>query len=215
MSPPILSSFRRCPYAMRARMAMLVSDMPFDLREVSLRDKPPAMLAASPKGTVPVLVLPDGTVIDESLDIMRHALGHSDPEQWLDGDDAVLIAANDGPFKHHLDRYKYPDRHHGDPIEHRTAALSMLAELEVRLTTAANLCGDHRTLTDMALMPFVRQFASVDRGWFDRQAVPGLRRWLDAHLASPLFVRAMELGKAQLMPEWRGSDSRDEKLFRT
>ncbi|HWV12635.1 MAG TPA: glutathione S-transferase N-terminal domain-containing protein, partial [Sphingobium sp.] len=103
----ILYSFRRCPYAMRARMALIVSGQPVELREVVLRDKPPAMLSLSPKGTVPVLALPDGAVIDESLDIMRWALRLHDPEGWLDGDDAALIAANDGPFKQHLDRYKY------------------------------------------------------------------------------------------------------------
>lgn len=191
MDHPILYSFRRCPYAMRARMALLVSGMRFELHEVSLRDKPAAMLAASPKGTVPVLVLPDKRVIDQSLDIMRHALAQNDPEHWLAGDDAALIAANDGPFKHHLDRYKYPDRHHGDPIEHRTAGLALLADLDARLVVTTNLCGERRTLTDIALMPFVRQFAAVDRNWFDAQPVPGVRRWLDAHIASPLFVSAM------------------------
>ncbi|MGH6615718.1 glutathione S-transferase [Sphingomonas sp.] len=196
MDHPTLYSFRRCPYAMRARMALLVSGVAFALHEVSLRDKPAAMLAASPKGTVPVLVLPDGRVIDESLDIMRHALAHNDPEHWLAGDDAALIAANDGPFKHHLDRYKYPDRHHSDPIEHRAAGLALLADLDTRLAGAANLCGEHRTLTDIALMPFVRQFAAVDRDWFDAQPVPGVRRWLDAHIASSLFVSAMALGRS-------------------
>ena len=192
MTLPILYSFRRCPYAMRARLALLVSEMPFDLHEVKLRDKPAAMLAASPKGTVPVMVLPDGRVIDESIDIMRHALAWRDPEHWLTGDDADLIAANDGPFKHHLDRYKYPERHDSDSVEHRAAALALLGVLEARLARSANLCGDNRTLTDMALMPFVRQFAAVDRDWFDVQNIPGVQRWLAVHLTAPLFVRAME-----------------------
>ncbi len=192
MTLPILYSVRRCPYAMRARMAVLVSGIEFELHEVSLRDKPAAMLAASPKGTVPVLVLPDGRVIDQSLDIMRHALGEHDPEQWLDGGDTALIAANDGPFKHHLDRYKYADRHGVDPIEHRAAGLVLLDVLEERLVESANLCGERRTLTDIALMPFVRQFAAVDRDWFDAQALPGVRAWLARHIASDLFVRAME-----------------------
>ena len=192
MTLPILYSFRRCPYAMRARLALLVSEMPFDLHEVKLRDKPTAMLAASPKGTVPVLVLPDGRVIDESIDIMRHALAWRDPEHWLAGDDRDLIAVNDGPFKHHLDRYKYPERHDSDPVEHRATALALLGVLEARLARSANLCGEARTLTDMALMPFVRQFAAVDRDWFDAQALSGVQRWLAAHLAAPLFVRAME-----------------------
>lgn len=192
MTLPILYSFRRCPYAMRARMAVLVSGIEFELHEVSLRDKPAAMIAASPKGTVPVLVLPDGRVIDESLEIMRHALGEHDPEQWLDGDDTALIAANDGPFKHHLDRYKYADRHGADPIEQREAALALLGVLEERLAITPNLCGERRSLTDIALMPFVRQFAAVDRDWFDALALPGVQAWLARHIASDLFVRAME-----------------------
>ena len=118
---PILYSFRRCPYAMRARMALLVSGILCEIREVKLSDKPVEMLRASPKATVPVL--PDGGVIDESLDIMRWALRRHDPEDWLGGDDTALIAANDGAFKHHLDRYKYPDRHGSDAAEHRTAGL--------------------------------------------------------------------------------------------
>ena len=177
---------------MRARMALLVSAIPFELREIVLRDKPAAMIAASPKATVPVLVLEDGTVIDESLDIMRWALDRRDPEDWLGGDDADLIARFDDRFKHHLDRYKYPDRHHADPAEHRAAGLVLLGELEQRLATHANLCRDTRALTDVALMPFVRQFAAVDRGWFDAQPIPGVRAWLAAHIASPLFDRAMQ-----------------------
>lgn len=191
MTAPILYSFRRCPYAMRARMALLVNGMVFEQIEVKLRDKPAAMLAASSKGTVPVLVLPDGRVIDQSLDIMRHALAANDPEHWLAGDDAALITANDGPFKHHLDRYKYPDRHGSEPIEHRAAGLAVLGALEARLSGAANLCGAARGLTDIALMPFVRQFAAVDRDWFDAQDIPNVQRWLATHLASPLFQQVM------------------------
>ncbi|GAA0320810.1 glutathione S-transferase [Sphingomonas oligophenolica] len=192
MSRPILYSFRRCPYAMRARMALLISGTAFELREVALRAKPPEMLAASPKATVPVLVLPEGRVIDESLDIMRHALAQHDPEHWLEGDDAGLIAANDGPFKHHLDRYKYADRHGSDPAEHRAAGLALLKPIEQRLTHSANLCGEGRSLTDIALIPFVRQFAGVAPDWFGAQALPGVQRWLGDHLASALFAAAME-----------------------
>lgn len=200
MSAPILYSFRRCPYAMRARLALLVSGTTYAHREVKLRDKPAEMLAASPKGTVPVLVLADGQVIDESLDIMRWALTQHDPEQWLDGDDAALIASNDGAFKHHLDRYKYPERHHSDPLEHRAAALEILAILETRLTTQPWLCGATRTLTDAALMPFVRQFAAVDRDWFDAQPLPALHRWLATQLAAPLFAEVMRVHEP-----WRAS----------
>ncbi len=176
---------------MRARLALLVAGVAFKPVEVSMRDKPAALLAASPKGTVPVLVLPDGSVIDESLDIMRWALAQADPEDWLAGDDAALIAASDGEFKHHLDRYKYPERHGSVAVEHRAAALAMLAGYDARLAGRDNLCRDHRSLTDMAVLPFVRQFAAVDAAWFEAQAVPGLHAWLARHLASPLFLQAM------------------------
>ncbi len=191
MERPILYSFRRCPYAMRARMALIISATRCELREIRLRDKPAAMIAASPKATVPVLVLPDGAVIDQSLDIMRWALGRSDPEHWLDGDDAALIAANDGPFKQHLDRYKYPDRHASDPAEHRAAGMAMLAGLEARLAGSGALCGATRTLADIAIVPFVRQFAATDPDWFAAQPVPALQAWLARHIASALFERAM------------------------
>lgn len=191
MTEPVLYSFRRCPYAMRARMALIASGIACEIREVKLRDKPPEMLAASPKGTVPVLVLPDGTVIDESIDIMRWALGQNDPEDWLAGDSKGLIATNDGAFKHHLDRYKYADRHDADPVVHRAAGLAILRDLEARLERNAYLCGERRTLADIAIMPFVRQFAETDRGWFDAQALPRVQRWLADLRASVLFETAM------------------------
>ena len=201
LSEPILYSFRRCPYAMRARLALLVSGTACEIREVKLRDKPAEMVAASPKATVPVLVLPDGSVIDESIDIMRWALSQNDPEAWLDGDDRALIAANDGPFKHHLDRYKYPDRHGSDPEAHRAAGLALLMPLEARLATQSHLSGQRWTLTDAAILPFVRQFAAVDPGWFAGQPIPAVRRWLEAGLASPLFERVMVT-----RPQWRAGD---------
>jgi glutathione S-transferase len=189
---PILYSFRRCPYAMRARMALWVAGIAVELREVKLAAKPPELLAASSKGTVPVLVLTDGTVIDQSLDIMRWALGRHDPESWLAGDDAALIAANDGPFKHHLDRAKYPGRYDEDGVtDHRAAALAMLAPLEERLAAAPFLCGPTRTLTDIALFPFIRQFAAIDPDWFARQPLPRLQAWLERHATSALFAAVM------------------------
>lgn len=191
LARPILYSFRRCPYAMRARLALLVSGTECELREVKLSAKPAEMIAASPKGTVPVLVLPDGRVIDESLEIMRWALGRNDPLQWLGSEDTALIAANDGPFKHHLDRYKYAHRHASDPAEHRAAGMGQLELLDVRLAAHAQLCGTAMRFTDAALMPFVRQFAEADRPWFDAQPVPHVQRWLASHLASPLFQAIM------------------------
>jgi len=191
LAEPILYSFRRCPYAIRARLALSISDTACQIREVRLRDKPAELIAASPKATVPVLVLADGRVIDESLDIMRWALSRNDPERWLDGDDPALIEANDGPFKYHLDRYKYPDRHQSDFAEHRAHALAMLLPLERRLTARNYLCGDCRSFTDAAIMPFVRQFAATDRLWFDALPLPAIQRWLAAQLASPLFIQTM------------------------
>lgn len=197
---PILYSFRRCPYAMRARLALLASGTVCEIREVVLRDKPAALVEASPKATVPVLVLSDGQVIDESLDIMRWALGRNDPDHWLEGDDADLIAANDGPFKHHLDRAKYPGRY-AESGDHRALALALLEPLEARLADSPYLCGEQPMLTDFVLLPFVRQFAEIDRAWFDAQPLPALRRWLAGLLASDLFAAAMVR-----LPVWKAGD---------
>ena len=193
MAERVLYSFRRCPYAMRARMALVASGTACELREVKLSAKPAAMLEASPKGTVPVLVLADGTVVEESLAMMRWALAQSDPEGWLERDDPALIAANDGPFKHALDRYKYPNRYdHCDPLEHREKGLAFLQHLDARLGVGGQLCGGRRGLADVAMFPFVRQFANHDRDWFDAQPLPHLHVWLAGHLASPLFATIMQ-----------------------
>ena len=200
---PILYSFRRCPYAMRARLAIAVSVQRCELREVVLKNKPPEMLAASPKATVPVLVLPSGEVIAQSLDIMQWALRQHDPEGWLAADlqaQLALIATNDSEFKRDLDCYKYPNRHaslHGGDEQgfaesHRASASGWLMELEARLSRHAWLFGPGAGLADMAILPFVRQFAETDRPWFDRQPWPGLQRWLAAWLTSGLFERIME-----------------------
>lgn len=204
MTPaPILYSFRRCPYAMRARMALWVAGVTVELREVKLAAKPPELLAASPKGTVPVLVLPQGTVIDQSLDIMRWALAQHDPEGWLAGDDPALIAANDGPFKHHLDRAKYPGRYEeGGVTDHRAAALALLAPLEARLADAPFLTGETRALTDIALLPFIRQFAAIEPEWFAAQPLPRLQCWLQGLCASALFTSVM----GKFVP-WQAGDA--------
>ncbi len=202
---PILYSFRRCPYAMRARMAILVSGQRAELREVVLRNKPAEMLEASPKGTVPVLIDTDGTVIDESLDIMRWALGHNDPAHWL-GQDArasaditALIDEIDGPFKVHLDRYKYATRYAHendgagvDPIQHRQAALEILAGLDERLQSHRFLICDAPSLADFATAPFVRQFANTDITWFSAQPYPNLQAWLETMLSSEIFAGVMK-----------------------
>jgi glutathione S-transferase len=188
---PILYSFRRCPYAMRARMTLVVSGTAYAHREVVLRDKPAAMLAASPKGTVPVLVLVDGTAIDESIDIMHWALAQNDPEGWLARVDAELIGLFDGPFKHHLDRYKYAGRYDADPLANRAAGLAILAELDTRLADLDYLGGAKSGFNDIAIFPFVRQFAGVDAAWFAGCAPQRVREWLAILVASDLYERAM------------------------
>jgi glutathione S-transferase len=202
---PVLYSFRRCPYAMRARMALLVSETPVRLREVVLRAKPEEMIAASPKATVPVLVLPDGQVIDESLAIMHWALEHKDPQNWLQRSDAeaALIAEADGPFKEHLDRYKYPVRYDNvDPEEQRAGGLIFLKKLDGLLQESGQLMVAKPTLADHAIFPFVRQFANNDRRWFDQLPLPALQKWLGDHLASALFTTTMVK-----YPQWMSGDA--------
>lgn len=195
---PLLYTYRRCPYAMRARMALLVAGIEFDAFEISLRDKPPAMLAASPKGTVPVLVLPDGRVIDESLHIMRWALEGRDVDSWWRGaqtpDNLALIALNDGAFKQQLDRYKYPQRH-GEAdaaVPRDQAARGLLHALEQRLAAQPWLGGGQPCAADLAIFPFVRQFRAVDAAWFDVQPLPATRLWLQGWLESPRFDVCMK-----------------------
>lgn len=204
---PILYSFRRCPYAMRARLAIASAGIAVELREVKLRDKPQALLDASPKATVPVVVDTDGTVIEESIDVMRWALSKTDPEGWLaplkEEAEAVeaLIAENDGPFKRHLDRYKYPARfpdENPDPTEQRDAALGILAAWDGQIASHSKgtdigwLFGPAPTLADMALLPFVRQFAHVDSGWFKEQHLPNMQVWLKRFLISDRFAQVMD-----------------------
>ena len=193
---PLLYTYRRCPYAMRARMALLVAGRAFEAHEIVLRDKPAALLAASPKGTVPVLCLNDGRVIDESWAIMAWALvGEAAPGWWARAQSAenlALLAGNDGPFKQHLDRYKYPERHgNTDRWLHRAQAAELLQALNARLGHSAQLGGATPCATDIAVFPFVRQFAAVEPAWFAMQPWPALQHWLTQWLATPLFAAAM------------------------
>nr|WP_274610111.1 glutathione S-transferase [Pseudomonas sp. TH34] len=187
-------SFRRCPYAMRARMALRYSGVAVHIIEVSLKAKPAEMLALSPKGTVPVLSV-DGRVIDESLAIMRWALAQNDPEGWLledDGATQALIEENDQGFKYQLDRYKYAERYPEQPMEHyRAEGEVFLSKLEGLLAQREYLLAGHLSLADVALAPFVRQFAHVDREWFGRAPYPRLQNWLQRFLESPLFIAVM------------------------
>jgi glutathione S-transferase len=198
---------------MRARLALKVAGIRVELREVALRSKPAEMLAVSPKGTVPVLVLPGAEVLEESLDIMRWALAQFDPEGWLtrDAQAAELIALNDGPFKQLLDRYKYADRYpERSATQWRDAAVELhIAPLESRLQQTRFLSGENVSLADMALMPFVRQFALVDAAWFgvepeggnDRPPFPALRDWLQRLINTELFAAVMHK-----LPVWQASD---------
>ena len=191
---PILYSFRRCPYAMRARMAIAASGITVSLREVLLKDKPSELLAASPKGTVPVLVLHDGRVIDESLEVMRWALTAHDPKGWLKEADieSEWIQACDGEFKHWLDRYKYADRYPEHPATtYRERAETFLTKVEGALSNSSGITGDTPSVVDVALFPFIRQFAGVDPNWWREAPYPCTRRWLEGWLGSALFSKIM------------------------
>ncbi|UDI90628.1 glutathione S-transferase [Pseudomonas sp. IAC-BECa141] len=190
-----LYSFRRCPYAMRARMALRYSGVPVDIVEVSLKAKPAAMLAISPKGTVPVLDA-NGQVIDESLEIMRWALAQHDPDDWLlNGDSRIaeLIETNDQVFKVHLNRYKYAERYPEQPMEvYRAEGAFFLQRLDELLEGRDYLLAGHPSLADIALLPFVRQFAHVDRDWFAQTPYVRLQAWLQRFLESELFTDIMK-----------------------
>ena len=194
MNAALLYSFRRCPYAMRARLALRYSGVAVRIIEVSLKAKPAEMLALSPKGTVPVLSV-EGRVIEESLEIMQWALAQHDPDDWLlQGDPAVLalIAENDQVFKHHLNRYKYAERYPEQPMEHyRAEGEVFLQKLEGLLAEREYLLAEHLSLADVALAPFVRQFAHVDREWFAGTEYDRLQAWLHRFLESPLFTAVM------------------------
>lgn len=224
---PLLYTYRRCPYAMRARMALLQADRPFQACEIVLRDKPAEMLALSPKGTVPVLALPPTAagqpvrVIDESWEVMRWAwVGEAgtDPDGWWaraqTPDNLALLQRNDGAFKRLLDRHKYPERFTtdgdaGTPASVRQAACAEalathLQPLDAHLQARPHLGGATPCATDLALFPFVRQFAAVDATWFAAQALPGLQRWLAHWLASPLFAACMHKLPGQEVVDFPG-----------
>ncbi len=188
--PNILYSFRRCPYAIRARMAIALSTNQCQIREVVLRDRPEHLLEISPKGTVPVLLLDNGELIEESLEIMQWALSGI---LSASDTDLELIARNDEEFKANLDRYKYPNRfdEEDDCKVYRDAAVSFIETLEQRLTLHHNLSGDEIGYCDLAILPFVRQFANTDREWFNSLQLPLLHDWLERHLKSQLFHSVM------------------------
>jgi glutathione S-transferase len=192
---PVLYSFRRCPYAMRARLALLASGVEYEHREVVLRDKPAEMLAASPKGTVPVLVLPSGEVIDQSVDIMLWALRQNDPYNWLENENEALtlIAQCDGDFKFHLDRYKYPSRFEGvDALDHRTKAAEFAAKVNHHAIQNSYEFNSELGIYYAGYMPFIRQFANTDKAWFAAQNWPFLQAALSGFEASSAFKSIMQ-----------------------
>lgn len=181
-------------------MTLLYSGVQVEIRDLILRDKPASMLAYSEKGTVPVLVLEDGTVLDESLDIIKWALAKNDPQAWLGAKISLLVTENDHAFKQHLDHYKYADRFPEFPAEeYRTHCEAFLRQLETRLNKSVFLDGAQCTLTDIAIFPFIRQFAFVDKDWFDQTPYPKLQAWLADFLDNEIFVRSMK--KYQLWKE--------------
>ena len=192
---PVLYSFRRCPYAIRARLAIVHAGVAVQLREVLLRDKPEALRDISPKATVPVLVLPDGQVLEESFDILQWALSGHEQGSWRPADPSglrELVAGNDGEFKRNLDGYKYPDRHlEQSREEYRAAGELWLAELDRRLMLSPYLAGTHPGAADIAVFPFVRQFVNTDAEWFATTGYRALNSWLTAWLASSLFISVM------------------------
>ncbi|WP_421982249.1 glutathione S-transferase [Roseibium sp.] len=197
---PVLYSFRRCPYAIRARLAIASSGRPVELREIVLRDKAPEFLKVSPSATVPCLKAGD-EVIDESWDIMLWALEFADPDNWLQPEQGTvaemqeLVLQCDGPFKSHLDRYKYHVRYEdADREKERALAGAFLTELDERLRRGPWLFGGSASLADYAILPFVRQFANADRVWFDAQDWRPLRSWLESFEASGTFQA--------VMPKW-------------
>ena len=204
MQRPILYSYRRCPYAMRARMALSYAGIQVEIREIALREKPAHMLAVSPKGTVPVLVLASNEVLEQSLDIMDWALQQSDVDEWIIQDQAGqkltadLIATNDGAFKKSLDKYKYAIRFPENPPEiYRAQGEEFLQRLEILLQQNTYLCRNTISKADVAIFPFVRQFSMVDENWFESADYPSLKAWLKGLLNSQLF-----LGVMQKYPVW-------------
>ncbi|MDB2663381.1 MAG: glutathione S-transferase [Rhodobacteraceae bacterium] len=202
MTYPILYSFRRCPYAMRARLAIASSGIQVELREIVLRDKTPEFLETSPTATVPCLKVGE-RVVDESLHIMAWALGQNDPENLMQMPTVgySLMSTCDGTFKHALDRYKYPTRYPEiDPIVNRDAASSFIQELEQRLD--GNLFGPDPKLADFAILPFIRQFAHVDLDWFSAQPWEKTVVWLQSFKDSARFAAIMDK-----YPKWVNGDA--------
>lgn len=204
ISHPTLYSFRRCPYAMRARMALVINNVKVHLREVILKDKPTSLISYSPKGTVPVLITANNQVIEESREIMDWALAQTSSAKFSAPCDAQqdLINTNDGEFKRYLDKYKYADRHPQHPQDYyRQQGEKFLAQLEQYLSHQPFLFGHEMSYADIAIFPFVRQFAGVENGWFEQSNFLQLQQWLNYFLTSQQFKAAMKK-----YPQWHEND---------
>lgn len=218
---PVLYSYRRCPYAMRVRMALYLSDVQVEQREIVFWDKPAPMLEASPKGTVPVLVLANGQVIDESRDIMLWAFEQASMDDnksgqtclaWIPKDVDLRqkmnswIDQNDGEFKVLLDKYKYADRFPDESqLVYRQGGELFLKVVEQALSEQNYLLGDNLTMADIALFPFIRQFVNVDKVWFEMADYPMLKVWLSELLESEFFLTIMKNRPAWILgdtPLW-------------
>ena len=209
MNQPILYSFRRCPYAMRARLALAATGSAVELREVVLRDKPAEMHEASPKGTVPILILENGNILEESRDIINWALDKSDQEGWKAFSESdlskmnALIDESDGSFKAALDAYKYGSRDDTiDTSKERVEGARFIHALNEMLEGQVYLFGDTFSFADGAILPFVRQFAHVDKEWFWSQGWPNVIVWLEGFLESERFKSIMSK-----YPQWKTGDA--------
>lgn len=213
MNTAILYSFRRCPYAMRARLALKYAGIKTEIREIDLNNPPAELIAISEQATVPVLQLPDGRVIDESWDIVQWAVRQNDPEAWL-GDheqnlpeSEMLIEMNDYSFKQDLDHYKYADRYPEHTMEYyREQGEDFLKELEERLTTTRFLLSDQLSIADIGIFPFIRQFAVVDKDWFDQAPYPKLQQWLAGFIDSNHFEAQLFHSVMDKREIWKNAD---------
>ena len=196
-SLPILYSFRRCPYAMRARFALVYSGIKCELREVDLKNKPQELLEISPKGTVPVLLLPDNTIIEESMDIINYALKHNDPDQWLCKDLKLLddiVTRMDNKFISVLRKYKYYSRHPEQSKEYylKQAEEQFIIWLEEKLRRSAYITGEKISNVDIVIFPFIRQFSLVDQEWFDNSKYNHIKQWLQSFINNPIYDIVMQ-----------------------
>lgn len=205
MSLPILYSLRQCPYAMRARIGVLLANQTVILRDIVMTNIPDEMLSVSPKGTVPVLLFDDATVIEESLEIMIWALNKNDPDDLLYNQQAdacsemlALIKLSDSDFVEALNKYKAAARYHDTNEDTcRTQCEEFITLLEERLNNHKFLMGNTPSLADYAMLPFIRQFSRVDRKWYLQSPYPKLQHWLEKHYQNPLFSKAMKK-----YPQW-------------